>query len=64
MKRLVLALILIVPSFGAATLPDAALEFNPWPNCLPCPRPTEDTTTPTSRDQMTVNYELALPEVR
>ncbi|HAX43211.1 MAG: hypothetical protein M9913_01950 [Bryobacteraceae bacterium] len=40
MKRLFLALILIVPTFGAATLPDTAMFNNPWPDCLPCPPPT------------------------
>lgn len=42
MKRLLLALILIAPTFGAAALPQMPLDFNPWPTCLPCPPPPDD----------------------
>jgi hypothetical protein len=38
MKRLLLALLLLVPTFGAATLPSLDQASDPWPNCLPCPR--------------------------
>jgi hypothetical protein len=60
MKRLVLALILIVPTFGAATLPDATLEFNPWPNCLPCPRPTEPAPSDGDQQQQLANEEFVV----
>jgi hypothetical protein len=40
MKRLLLALLLIVPTFGAAALPDLTTQIFPLPDCLPCPPPT------------------------
>lgn len=45
MKRLLLALLLLVPTFGAATLPTTAFASEPWPDCLPCP-PEPDPGTP------------------
>jgi hypothetical protein len=64
MKRLFLALILIVPTFGAATLPDTTTFNDPWPDCLPCPPPTPPPDTPPDSSSA-VPDTLAIPtEIR